>query len=868
MTNLDVALRYAEAGFRIFPCGIDKRPLVPSWATERTADAARITAWWKAHPDALVGLPMKPHGLLVFDADRHHDGEDGVAFFRSLCAEHEPLLPAHPIVLTANGGEHHIFRQPANKLGNRKLGNGLETRGYKDDNDGGYIIAAGSRLPDGRCWRQAKGSPSLLRAELIEPPAWLAGYASEQREEQQQTIGIIVPVVSSKREESYAAKALDNLARDLAAMAPESGRNNQLNVAALKLGGMVAKGWIGESTVTGRLFDACVANGLLKDTGAKAVNATIRSGLTAGLAQPHADLQERDKPKGNGAANASAGTDEKAIDVLAQLDTLTYQKRRLQEAKSLGIPVAALDKLVRQNQAQVEADKAELPHWKVEPWDSAVDSAGLLTDIEQVFVRYVYLPRGASVALALWTLHAWTMDAGDISPFLVLVSPTKRCGKTTVLIILYYLTPRSELASNISPSALFRYVEEIRPTLLIDEADSFVKDNEELRGILNSGHTKAAAHVIRNVEINGEHKPRRFSTWAAKAIATIRALADTLEDRAIVLMLQRKPRTAKVERLRKRDGEEFAALRQKATRWAADNFDKLADPDPQVPDVLNDRAADNWRPLLAIADLAEGEWPKRAREAACTLSGDGHEAVSDVELLRDIRTAFGDLDVITSADLVAALTADPERPWATWGRNDKPLTQNQLARLLKPFAIISETVHPLGRPHAKGYKRVHFEGVWEGYLSAQNTLSQPSSDFKACGRASADETGTTRDFQSVQKTSSHTLENANLSHSHAGLHARTFQNPESAAESDSATNGRGNDPGPIPEFLLRRLTGGNGGLPAVGLSPAPPAPLPLCDHCGTPTTNREPWPWPGRPAGIVLHSSCEGPWYDADGGRQ
>jgi hypothetical protein len=56
------------------------------------------------------------------------------------------------------------------------------------------------------------------------------------------------------------------------------------------------------------------------------------------------------------------------------------------------------------------------------------------------------------------------MDAGDISPFLVLVSPTKRCGKTSALIILLYLTPRSELASNISPSALFRYVEDIRPT--------------------------------------------------------------------------------------------------------------------------------------------------------------------------------------------------------------------------------------------------------------------------------------------------------------------------------------------------------------------------------------------------------------------
>src|SRR5258705_11612994 len=124
---------------------------------------------------------------------------------------------------------------------------------------------------------------------------------------------------------------------------------------------------------------------------------------------------------------------------------------------------------------------------------------------------------------------------------MVLRSPTKRCGKTSVLNILYFLIPRSELSSNITVPALFRYIEDIRPTLLIDEADTFVKDNEELRGILNSGHTKAAAHVIRNVEVNGEHKPRRLSTWAPKAIATIRALADTLDDRALVLTPQRQP---------------------------------------------------------------------------------------------------------------------------------------------------------------------------------------------------------------------------------------------------------------------------------------------------------------------------------------
>src|SRR6202048_2000245 len=315
--------------------------------------------------------------------------------------------------------------------------------------------------------------------------------------------------------------------------------------------------------------------------------------------------------------HSQQGDDGQEIARLAALPTLAYQQQRKNTAKELGITVDALDKLVRGARAQAEEAQSALPHWKVEPWGAEVSGVELLDDIEKVFRRYIVLPDGAGAALALWTLHAWTADAGDISPFLVLVSPTKRCGKTNVLIILLYLTPRAELASNISASAMFRYIEDVRPTLLIDEAESFVKDNEEMRGILNSGHTKTAAHVIRNVEVNGEHKPRRFSTWAPKAIATIRSLADTLEDRAIVAQLQRKPKSASVERLRKRDSDEFAILRRKAARWAKDNFQRLADdPDPDIPNALNDRAADNWRPLLAIADLSGGGWAHRGRGAA------------------------------------------------------------------------------------------------------------------------------------------------------------------------------------------------------------------------------------------------------------
>jgi putative DNA primase/helicase len=523
---------------------------------------------------------------------------------------------------------------------------------------------------------------------------------------------------------------------------------------------------------------------------------------------------------------------------LAKLSELEYQRKRKGEAKALGVTVDALDRLVKAARAQAQEDETALPHWAVEPWDSEVDGGALLNDIEQTFRRYIVLPKGAAEALALWTLHAWTMDTGDISPFMVLVSPTKRCGKTSVLILLLYLTPRSELASNISASALFRYIELVRPTLLIDEADSFVKDNEEMRGILDSGHTRAAAHVIRNVEVSGEHKPRRFSTWAPKAIATIRALADTLEDRAVMVQLQRKPKTASVARLRRRDSDEFALLRRQAARWADDNFKNLTDPEPNLPEALNDRAADNWRPLLAIADLAGGPWPMRAREAACLLSGEGHEASSiNVELLVDIRKVFGDdNEVMRSADLVSALAADPERPWAEWSRG-KPLTQKQLGGLLRPFGIISETVSVPGQKDAKGYKRVRFAEAWAAYCPGQNPPSPQFQPSEASKRRNADAAGTSRNFRSVADDIGDGSKNGNLSYSHAGSDASTLRKPKSSAKEQSDHHFDHPD---IPMFLRR------------------------CDHCGQTATMADPfhpWEWHGRQ--VLLHGRCEAPFHDS-----
>jgi putative DNA primase/helicase len=352
------------------------------------------------------------------------------------------------------------------------------------------------------------------------------------------------------------------------------------------------------------------------------------------------------------------------VEALARKSYTEYDKVRSKVAETLGIRVSTLDdKVEGLRDAMNASDKSGPAHWSVEPAREPVDGAALLGDLRKALQHYIMLPPGGDVAIPLWVLHAWTHDNCEISPILCLTSPTKRCGKTSVMIVLLFLTPRSELAANVSTASIFRYIEAEHPTFLIDEGDSFLSASDEIRGILNSGHAKAGATVIRVEERDGEHITKRFSTWAPKAIALIKLPPDTLVDRSIVLRLMRKPKGAAVERLRKRDSEEFKSLRSRCARWAADQGLKLIDADPSVPDTLHDRAADNWRPLLAIADLAGGDWPALARKAACDITGVEEDGSLNVMLLADVRTAFGDADVMKSADLVAKLVDDPEGPW-------------------------------------------------------------------------------------------------------------------------------------------------------------------------------------------------------------
>src|SRR5437879_3563 len=275
-----------------------------------------------------------------------------------------------------------------------------------------------------------------------------------------------------------------------------------------------------------------------------------------------------------------------------------------------------------------------------EPWREPVDGAALLAELVRTFARFVALPEGAATAIALWILHAHAHTAAQVSPLLALTSPEKKCGKTTTLTLLGALVPRSLIASSISPAALFRVVERYRPALLVDEADTVFRDNDELRTLMNASHHRAAAVAVRTV---GEaFEARTFSTWCPKAVALIGALPGTLEDRAILLRLRRRRPDEPAERLRLDRLAELEPLRRQAWRWAQERLDALRAADPLLPAALGDRAQDNWRPLVAIADLAGGPWPERARRAATLLSGgesEGDQAPA-VQLLADVRDLF------------------------------------------------------------------------------------------------------------------------------------------------------------------------------------------------------------------------------------
>jgi hypothetical protein len=241
---------------------------------------------------------------------------------------------------------------------------------------------------------------------------------------------------------------------------------------------------------------------------------------------------------------ADVGDGDGEIDRLARLDVLGYERERKQAAQRLGIRESVLDKVVEQRRGELQQNAVGEFLAPVEVWPKPVRGSELVDDLCDVFDRHVVLSESASLACALWTLHAHTHDAATHSPILDISSPTKRCGKTQLLATLSPLVPKPLPAANVTAATVFRAIELWRPTLLIDEADTFLAERSDLRGVLNSGHTKASAFVLRCV--GDDFLPQQFSTWCPKVFAHIGRVNPTLEDRSVRITLRRRLKTERI----------------------------------------------------------------------------------------------------------------------------------------------------------------------------------------------------------------------------------------------------------------------------------------------------------------------------------
>ena len=495
---------------------------------------------------------------------------------------------------------------------------------------------------------------------------------------------------------------------------------------------------------------------------------------------PAAVAQVENEAAKRGAALPEAKTDPQAdrLRQLAELPLVEYDRVRKVEAERLGIRIGTLDsEVARLRPASRKTESETLLLSESEPWPEPVLVEELLDDLLEITRRYVVMDEPARVAVCLWFLHSYCFDTGNVSPILAILSPEKRCGKTTLLELLTALVLRPLPTANLTSPVVFRVIESHRPTLLIDEADTFIRNSDELRGVLNSGHRRATASVLRTVGEN--HEVKVFSTWCPKAMAAIGQLPETLQDRSIVISLRRRAVNEKVEHFRfDRLVAALKPTRRMAVRWAADNHDALKIADPEIPSGLDDRAVDNWRPLLAIAEAASSKWALMTRRAAvklCACRETDDESARTV-LLADIYEYFseGDGDRVTSADLAAWLGRREERPWPEW-KNGKPITPRQVARLLKPFGISPSTTR-FGPTTAKGYDSSQFQDAFLRYVPGSSvTASQPNKD------------GAFSDFQSVTCDRPVTDDNSIKTNSHSGCDGVTDEPREGGRREVSAT---------------------------------------------------------------------------------
>ncbi|MEE1791415.1 DUF3631 domain-containing protein [Streptomyces sp. BE308] len=356
-----------------------------------------------------------------------------------------------------------------------------------------------------------------------------------------------------------------------------------------------------------------------------------------------------------------------------------------------------------------------------------VDGAALLTEVEHFHRRFNVFPTEAAyVAVTLWDAHAHLLDCFDSTPRLAFLSPEPGSGKSRALEIVETLVPRPMVAVNASAAALFRAVSggEGRPTILFDEIDTVfgpkAGDNEELRGFLNAGHRRTG---VTYRCVGDSQTVTAFPSYTAVAVAGLGSLPDTILTRAVIIRMRRRARNEKVEPYRARIHEqEGHALRDRLAEWAEAARGFVMGAWPEMPEGISDRPADVWEGLLAIADAAGGDWPRRAREACVALveaSRTNDKGSLGIRLLTDLRDhVLIGIDRLPTVAILDRLNALEDAPWADL--NGKPLDSRRMSKMLGEYMTADND--PVGSRNIrtaggilKGFFAKDLEDAWTRY---------------------------------------------------------------------------------------------------------------------------------------------------------
>lgn len=396
-----------------------------------------------------------------------------------------------------------------------------------------------------------------------------------------------------------------------------------------------------------------------------------------------------------------------------------------EEGKRKLLIVAARIDAERNRPATVKADKNAPTAPSDEPWEQGVDGRALLNSLQVHLARYVVVSAHGCVAAVLWIVHTYLIGVADYTPYLLLTSPVRECGKSTLLEMLLWLAHRAQLTGGITAAALYRRIDRSAPAMLLDELDTRLRGDggDALKGVLNTGFHRSGKVTIC---VGDDHDEKDFGTFCPKVLAGIGRVWDTVTSRSIPIRMARAEK-AELKQLSRIRGDliadECAPFRRQLLRWSSDNQESLRSANPDVPEALGARQADVWRPLLAIADAIGGEWPTLAREAAVKL----HSATDDegdygLLMLQDVRTIMGANDAVFTETLLKELTAMDHRPWSEYGRLEKPITARGVASLLGRFSVKPGTVR-ISEVTAKGYTLGKLAPAFLRYLP---TPSDPS----------------------------------------------------------------------------------------------------------------------------------------------